>query len=306
MPAPTRRQWLASTAALSVARPAGAAGKPAALPLGFSLYGMKSLPLAGAFETCAAVGYDGVELALMPGYPAEPKALSAADRKELRARLADSRLALHGLMENLAEPAADAVHRANLDRLKAAAELGHALSPAAPPPVETILGGKPADWDAVKDRMVERLGAWAAVAKDAKTVVAVKPHVGNALHTLDGAVWLMKQVNSPWLRLAFDYSHFVLRGVKLAAAVAALAPHAAFAHVKDAKGTAEKFEFSLPGTGGTDYADLVARLAAAEYRGPVVVEVSGMISNKPGYDPVAAAKTSYTNLAAAFGRPPRK
>jgi inosose dehydratase len=296
----SRRQWLAASSLLLLNR-VTAAEKPVRLPLGFSLYGMKSLSLADAISACAKIGYDGVELALMPGYPAEPKALSPAARKELRTRLADAKLSLHGLMENLPALGDDKAHAANLDRLKAAAELGHALSPDAPPPIETILGGKPAEWDKVKDKLADRLGAWADVAKAAKTVVAVKPHVGNALHSVAGATWLLKQVNSPWVRLAFDFSHLVLRGEKLAAAVAALAPYAAFVHVKDAKGTPEKFEFLLPGEHGIDYSEYAKRLAAAKYTGPVVVEVSGMISNKTGYDPVSAAKTSFANLSATFG-----
>lgn len=296
----TRRAWLAAAPLLLT--PAAFARPPQRIPLGFSLYGMKSLPLADAIRTCAADGYDGVELALMPGYPAEPKRLSAAARTDLRKRLHDAKLSLHGLMENLAEPAADAAHAANLDRLKAAAELGHALSPDAPPPIETVLGGKPADWEATKGKLADRLRAWATVAKDAKTVVAVKPHVGQALHTVAGAVWLLKQIDSPWLKLAFDYSHLHLQEVPLAAAMGELLPHAAFVHVKDAKGTAAKFEFLLPGEGTIDYADYAKRLAAAKYAGPVVVEVSAQVSGKPGYDPGAAAKTSYAKLAKAFGR----
>jgi inosose dehydratase len=205
-------------------------------------------------------------------------------------------------MENLPDPATADGHRANLDRLKAAAELGHTLSPDNPPAIETILGGKPADWEKLKNRLAERMGDWAEAGKAAKTVIAVKPHVGNALHTIDGATWLLKLVNSPWLRLAFDYSHLTLRGVKLADAVAALVPLSVFIHVKDAKGSAAKFEFLLPGEHGIDYADYAKQLAAVGYGGPVVVEVSGQISNKSGYDPIAAAKRSYANLAAAFGR----
>jgi inosose dehydratase len=271
------------------------------LPLGFSLYGMKSLKLAEAVRVCGAIGYDGIELAVMPGYPAEPKEIDGQARKDLRKQLADAELDLHGIMENLAEPAADAVHRSNLDRLKAAAELGHAVTPGGEVVIESILGGKPADWEQSKAKLVERLGAWAGVAKAAKAVVAVKPHVANALHTVDDAAWVVKQVNSPWLRLAFDYSHFVLRGVKMADVVAALVPLAAFVHVKDAKGTAEKFEFLLPGEGGTDYAELAKLLSAAGYRRPVVVEVSGMVSNKPGYDPAAAARACFAKLSPAFG-----
>lgn len=299
MPPISRREALALPLALACA-PARAAAP--AIPLGFSLYGMKTLKLAAALTTCRDIGYDGVEFALMPGYPAEPKALAAEARKELRSRLADAKLAVHGLMENLPEPAADAARQTNLDRLKAAAELGHALAPDAPPPIETILGGKPADWDKVKEPLVERLAKWAEVGQDAKTVVAVKPHVANALHTPEATVWLLKQVNSPWLRLAFDHSHFVLRGVTLADAAGALLPLAAFAHVKDAKGDAAKFEFLLPGEGGTDYAAYAKLVAGSKYRGPVVVEVSAVVSNKPGYDATAAAKSSYAALAAALGR----
>lgn len=299
MPHPTRRAALAALPALALA-PRARAADPKPPALGFSLYGMKALSLADALKACRAIGYAGVEFALMPGYPAEPRLLTAADRKDLRARLADHALAVHGLMENLPEPAADAAHKANLERLKAAAELGNALAPGAPPPVESVLGGKPADWDRVKDKLAERLGAWADVGRAAKTVIAVKPHVANALHTPDGAAWLVKQVNSPWLRLAFDYSHFELRKVALADAVAALVPLAAFVHVKDAKGTADKFEFVLPGAGTTDYAAYAKLLAARKYAGPVVVEVSGHVSGKPGYDAVAAAKASYAALAKAF------
>ncbi len=305
MRGPTRREWIAAAAgAIGGVGPTLPA--PARPPLGFSLYGMKTLALPEALHTCATVGYDGVELALMPGHPSEPARLSAADRRDLRTRLAENRLSLHGLMENLVEPATDATHRANLDRLRAAAELGHALSPDTPPPIETVLGGKPADWDAVKDRLADRLRAWAEVGRASRTVIAVKPHVANALHTPFAAVWLVERVNSPWLRLAFDYSHFALRGVTLADAVRPLAPLSVFTHVKDARGTPGKFEFLLPGEHGTDYRELARTLPAAGYRGPVVVEVSGMISNRPGYDPVAAARTSYANLAAAFGRPARK
>ncbi|MCI0699851.1 MAG: sugar phosphate isomerase/epimerase [Planctomycetia bacterium] len=297
----TRREWLCSVPAVLPLVPARA-DAPKMISLGFSLYGMKTLALVDAMKACRTIGYDGVELALMPGYPAEPKSLSAADRKELRSRMKDLGLSVHSLMENLPETGTDAVHKSNLERLKAAAELGQALVPDAPPLIETIIGGKPAEWEKGKEKLAERLGAWAEVGKSAKTVIAIKPHVNNALHTPEGTVWLMKQVNSPWVKLAFDYSHLQLRGFKLADALGTMLPHTAFIHVKDAKGTAEKFEFLLPGEGTTDYAEFAKLLSEAKFAGAVVVEVSAMISNKPGYDAVAAAKKSYAALAPAFGR----
>lgn len=296
----TRREWLGSTAALLPFAFTKAEEKPAPIRLGFSLYGMKTLELNEAIKTCGSLDYDGVELVMMPGWPTEPKRLSAADRKDLRNRLIDAKLTLHGLMENLGEPATDEVHKTNRDRLKAAAELGHELSPNAPPPIETILGKKPGEWEKAKERTAERLRAWAEVARDAKTIIAIKPHVNNALRTPVDALWLHKQVNSPWIKLAYDFSHFALQEMTLAKTAEAILPETAFIHVKDVKGTPEKFEFLLPGTEGTDYVEYAKVLRKAKYRGPVVVEVSAQVFNKPGYDPVAAAKQCYAKLAPAF------
>lgn len=301
-----RRDFLGTSAAslliASNVQPVTAAAWDAPLiGLGFSLYGMKSLKTVDALRACAEIGYDGVELALMPGWPAEPKLLSADDRRELRKLFGDRGLALPALMENLNLLAEDPEHKVNLDRLKAAADLGHALAPDRPPIIETVLGGKPALWESVRERMADRLKAWAETAAAANIVLAVKPHVGGALHTPEGAAWLIRQVGSRHVRLAFDYSHFQLRGLPLKETVAALVPDSVFIHVKDARGDAAKFEFLLPGEAdNVDYAEYLKLVQSAGYRGFVTVEVSGMISGRAGYDPLAAARKSYAHLAPAF------
>jgi inosose dehydratase len=272
---------------------------PAGIQLGFSLYGMKSLPLAEVCEVCAKIGYESVELALNPGFPADPKQLPPATRRELGRRLKDLNLALAGLMDNLSLLADPTAHRAHLDRIQAAAELARDLAPQTPPILETVLGGKPAEWENVKTKMAEQLRAWAEVAGREKITLAIKPHVGSAAHLPAHALWLLEQARSPWIKLAFDQSHYQLRGLPLADTLQALLPHTSFIHVKDADGDAAKFQFLLPGEGKTDYADYFARLRKANWRGPVVVEVSGMIFNKPGYDPIAAAKRCFAKLDAA-------
>ena len=282
---------------IALAAPTAAA---AGIGLGFSLYGMKTLPIATALKTCAEIGYDNVEFALMPGWPTEPKLLAPADRKQIAATLDSLGLKLSALMENLSPLGTDADHQRNLERLAAAATLGRELSPSAQPVIETVLGSNPKQWDAVREPMVERLRAWGTVAAAHKTIIAVKPHVGGALHTPEGALWLLRAVNHPWIKLTYDFSHYELRGYELAATLKDLAPHAAFIHVKDSEGTADKFKFLLPGEGRIDYASYAARLRETPYRGPVVVEVSGMIFNQKGYDPVAAARKSYAALAPHF------
>jgi inosose dehydratase len=267
---------------------------------GFSLYGAAGVAPKAALPAIARIGYDCVEISCLNGSATEPKSLSSDGRHELRSLLADSGLSLASLMENLTEPSEDAVHRANLERLQAAFELGQELSPQAPPVVETILGRKPAEWEQIKGRLAERLQDWAALAEKHRTVIAVKPHLANALHRPSDALWLIEQIKSPWLRLAYDYSHYVLRGWRLAETISAVAPHAAFVHVKDARGTAEKFEFLLPGETDLDYASYFRLLAAAGYGGPIVVEVSSQISRRSDYDWLAAARRSFENLAPAL------
>lgn len=268
-----------------------------AVSFGFSLYGMRKLPLETALQTCATIGYDAVELAAMKDWPGDPAKLSRERRRDLRKRLADLNLKLPALMENLRLVVDAKTHRANLDRLKRAAGLGRELSPDNPPVIETVLGGKPQQWEKLKDRMAERLRDWAKTAEAAKCVIAIKAHVGGALHTPQDAVWLMKSADSPSIRLAYDYSHFQLWGFDLADSLRAMIDHTAFIHVKDSKGQRGRFRFTLPGEGSIDYAKYFRLLKRYNYRGPICVEVSGQIHGRKDYDPAAAAKTSFANLA---------
>ena len=269
--------------------------------LGFSLYGMKSLALLEAIKSCRTIGYDSIELPVMADWPADSAKLSAEARKELRGALANSGLRLSAIMENLPALVDGAKHRANLDRLKAAAEVGRELSPVKLPVIETILGGSAGKWDAVKQQLVEKLGDWADVLAQAKVTLAVKAHISNAMQRPEQLVWLLEQVNSPWIKAAYDYSHFQLQGLALADTVATLLPHTRFVHVKDSKPVGDKWQFVLPGEGTIDYRQLTRLLAAGNYDGDIVVEVSGQVSSRPGYDPIAAARKCYEHLRPRVG-----
>ena len=142
-------------------RQAATAGSPAGVGFAIGTYGMKPLPTTEALRTIAEIGYDGVELALMPGWPADPATLTAAGRKEIARALADTALELPALNESLPLKGTPANRAYNLERVKLAAEMAHVLSPAMPPCLDTILGLKTADWETAKNRMVDELHDWA-------------------------------------------------------------------------------------------------------------------------------------------------
>lgn len=274
--------------------------KDSPVTLGFSLYGMRSLSPEKALRTCAKIGYDAVELPMMADWPTAPARLSAGDRKELRKILADLALSLPALMENAPLDGDDAQHKAQLDRLRTAAELGHALSPDAPPLIETILGGKPGQWEMLRQKLADRLGDWATLGERVETVIAIKAHRFGAVNTPEQVVWLVKQVGSRWLKLVYDYSHFQHRDLALADTLESMLEETRFIHLKDTQIVEGQAKFVLPGDGETDYAALLKQVHAGGYRGCVCVEVSGMVQNQAGYDGEAAARRSYENLAPIF------
>ena len=111
------------------------------MSLGFSLYGMPGVAPELAIRTVAEIGFDSVQLCLIPGWGAEPQRLSTAVRRTLRAALDQSGLALPSLMEHVPLGGDATLQRDALERLRRAAELGHALVPDRPPLVETVMGG---------------------------------------------------------------------------------------------------------------------------------------------------------------------
>jgi len=291
----TRRETLALAAAAALAR---AQSRP--LQLGFSLYGMKTVPHLEGLGHVARIGYKVTELCLRAGWDTEPKLLTRASRATIRKRIADLELTLPSVMENMALGRADG-QASNGERLRAAAEVCHECSPGAPALIETTVGGRPANWDSMKSAMADELGAWAKTAEQLKTTVAIKPHSKTAMNLPERALWLIAQAPSPWIKLVYDYSHYAANGLDMKKTMEQIASRAVFAHIKDVEGPPESFKFLLPGDGHIDYRAYVAGMKAAGYRGPVVAEVSVDVFDLPGYDPVAAATRVWKNVSPAFG-----
>ena len=183
------------------------------------------------------------------------------------------------------------------DRIRAAAALAHDLAPDHPPLLQTVLGGKPGEFEKVRDTMATRLSEWARVAAENHIRLAVKAHAMNACDTPARLLWLIDKVNNPALTAIYDYGHFQLAGLSIEETMDAMLQRSAFITVKDSKRVDGKPQFLLPGDGSVDYTRYFTKVKNMGWKGWVLVEVTRQLQTQPGYDPVEAARRSYAHLA---------
>ncbi|MEC8474715.1 MAG: sugar phosphate isomerase/epimerase family protein [Planctomycetota bacterium] len=264
--------------------------------LGFGTYGMRSLSPLDAIRVTSAIGYQGIELCLLQGWPTSLAEMSLGDRQDLRQALSDHRLEVPSLLESLPCLRGKLTHRSNLDRLKAAAEFGKGLAQGTSPVVQSIVGGKAENWENSKQQLVTELGDWAQIGQDMGVFICFKPHASHLVGLPEQALWILDQINSPFLRIVYDYSHYFLEGIDLKESLNRLLSVSPYIQVKDSAGTRAKHRYLLPGDGKTDYKLYFQELHRLNYRGFVNVEVSSMIHRLEGYDPLATAKICYQRL----------
>lgn len=270
--------------------------------LSYSTWGMPTVPIEVAVAHCARLGFDGLELTVIPGWSTDAAGLGPAERRRIRALYDAHNLDLCGLTGNLPLLAREpGEHAANMDRFRSYLDLAAELQkPGEHLAVSTTSSGKPEDWEEVKHLLVDRFGELAHHAASRGVVVGMEPHVGSALHAPAQVLWLLRQIDSPALRVHFDISHFNVQGMDVEEVVAQIAPHSVHTHVKDERGVVPTYEFLIPGEGEFDYVRYLKAMERAGYTGHITVEISIMVQRRPDYDPLAAADQSYRVLARAF------
>lgn len=269
--------------------------------LGFSTYGMKTQTTERAVGVLSEIGYDALEIAVRSGWDADSATLGKQRRRSLRKQIDQSPLRLTSLMEHVF--AVSEKHQVVArERLKLAAGVSHDLSPDSPPLIQTVLGG--GDFERLKTQLRDRLGDWVQLANATDTTIAIKPHRGGVISQPAHAVWLIEQLGKPKrLRMVYDYSHFAFRDLPLTETIRTSLPYVSHIAVKDAVQEGDRVVFKLPGeTDGIDFAELIRRFFRGGYRGDINCEVSGMVSSRPGYDAIAAARQCYRNMSQAFKR----
>lgn len=272
------------------------------MKLGYSTWGMPTVPIDDAVAQIARLGFEGLELTVIPRWLTELSTLDAGERRHIRQLYVDHHLALPAIAGHTSllddEPAR---HAANMERLCRTADLCRDLAIGGSiPALNTTVGGSSEDWQPRRRQLVERIGELVTYAGNQGVTLAVEPHVNTALDRPERVVWLMEQVNSPFCRVNFDISHFNVIGLSIEETVPVLAPLSAHTHVKDERGLAPDHQFLIPGEGNFDYVRYLRAMAAAGYDEFITVEISIMVQRRPAYDPLAAAAQSYSVLSRAF------
>jgi sugar phosphate isomerase/epimerase len=272
------------------------------MKLGYCTWGMPTVPVDTFVPFLARLGYDGIELTVIPGYTTQLSVLDAAERRRIAQLLKDHHLELPAIAGHtpMIERDPDTAER-HWASLTAAVDLAvDWAQDGAPPAVDTTVGGTPDQWDELKSLMIDRVGALVRYGEQRGVVIAIEPHVGSMLDTPARVLELLHTIDSPYLKLNFDISHFNVMGIPIAESVGALAAHTVHTHVKDERGVVPNFEFLIPGEGEFDYVAYLQAMREHGYTGFITAEISIMVQRRPGYDPLAAAEQTYRTLAQAF------
>lgn len=272
------------------------------MKLGYSTWGMPTVPIDTAIPHLAQLGFDGIELTIIPRFTTELSKLDNAERKRIASLLKQYNLALPAIAahSSLLETDPEA-HAKNMWRLKGGVDLAVDLAQEGElPAVNTTPGGKPDMWDTKKEFLAERIGELVDYGESRGVTIAMEPHIGAIIDTPDKVLELLDIVNSPYLQVNFDISHFDIVGMPTADTVSALAAVSAHTHVKDQRGIHPDFEFLIPGEGTFDYVDYLKQMQSHGYDGFITAEVSFMVQARENYDPLAAATLTYETLSKAF------
>lgn len=266
------------------------------MKLAFSAWAMREWAVERQIRLVADAGYMGICLVSGEGFAFDGVRADQTELRQIREQLDRAGLALTAIAghANLVESAAGVERvRRTLD---VAAELAGADGP---PPVVSMGYGAPETYDEIRDALAERFGELAHYAARRGGVVALEPHVGQAIDLPEKVDWLMRAVDSPSFRLNLDNSHFEVMGCDLDGYIPLLVPYAVHTDLKDQRGLSPSHEFLVPGEGDFDYVRYLRAMQRAGYTGYVTVEISVMVQRRPGYDPAEVAARSFRTLTAA-------
>jgi sugar phosphate isomerase/epimerase len=275
------------------------------MKIAYGTYATPMLPLEESLIMMANMGYEGVELAIGPKH-IMPENLSSSQRQQLKKVLAELKLDVPGfLMLGSALSIDKDAHNKRLDLTQQVIQLAKDIGIKRTPVISTGSGGGSANWESQRDNLVCALEDYAKIASDEGAIIAVEAHVNAMLDRTERAIWLMKTIDNPVIRLHFDIVHFFLMKEPIRETVFALLPYTAHTHVTDARILEKGFELVLLGQGELDCVQYIKAMQDAGWTDFITIEVSAMVWSKEGYDPIKAASFSYDTLHRIMESQPR-
>jgi sugar phosphate isomerase/epimerase len=269
--------------------------------LAYSAWAMPRMPVAEQIATVRDCGYAAIELVSSPTASLDALTASAAERKAIRQQIDAAGLELPSIAGHADPLEPDPEKRAaNLARVRAGIDLAADLAGPSGPPCLVAMGyGKPERYVEQRGQLVDTFGELARHGAARGVVLALEPHVGQAIDLPERVAWLIEAVGSPNFRLNFDNSHFEVMGRPIESYVPLLVPISVHTHLKDQDGRSPEHRFLVPGEGDFNYPRFLRAMARAGYAGAITVEISVMVQRRPDYDPVAVARRSFEVLTAA-------
>ena len=164
------------------------------MKLGYSTWSTKTQPLGESIRELARIGFDGLEIAVNPGWSGDVDQLDRTQRRDIRRQLDDTGLELSALVSghrNQVAPQSDFER----ERARYQRELDLAIEWAKPgliPAMDVAIGGKDSQWDELKALIVERVGDTVALAAERDIVVGLEPHCGQAVDSPERMLWVIK------------------------------------------------------------------------------------------------------------------
>jgi sugar phosphate isomerase/epimerase len=272
------------------------------MQIAYCTWSMMNTPIEEGLPVIAKIGYTGIELAVTPRFATDLYTLDAAKRRRIAELLDEYQITLAAIAGHTTVCEEDPQkHAANMQRLRDTIDLADELrQEGRTPVVVSLVGGHEDDWGRLRNLVVERVVELGDYAASKDVIYAPEMHSGTSMDLPRKALWLLEQVNHPYVKLNFDISHCEIVGMPTEEACNAMAPHSVFTHVKDQRGLYPHHEFLTPGAGPSDYVRYLKAMDAAGYTGFIGMEVSVMVQRKPGFDPFVDAALGYYALLRAF------
>lgn len=272
------------------------------MKIAYGTYATPMLSLEESLKMIAKTGYDGVEICIGPKHNCMPETMDSPQRMKIRNMLKELKLgvpALFMLGQVLNED--KKVHEGRLEFTRQVMQLARDFDLGDKPVLSVGIGGRSAMWETHRYILVELLKDYAKLASSEGFILAIEAHANAMIDRTERALWVMKAVDDPGIRMHFDIVHFFLAGDPITDTVKKLVPYTAHTHVTDARILPDKkFELLLIGQGELDCVEYIRAMHQAGWTSFITIEVSTMVWSKPEYNPYEAAAFSYNTVDKAF------